>query len=189
MGLDFQLFIFVCTYLLFFFFNHCVIIYLIIAGITGTPETGKNKIKKASLGAEDTVPWCVIFIPSSFIIYFSNDYVVYRSYSQNTIECMHYLKKLGTKVDIPLFSSLCSAFFSSLLLSLIYLELQFLVLETGQQSTLLTTTLETLPPDLIENNPVSKIILFLFERNAQLKSKFSKKWFFFCFVFFLLLSH
>eukprot|EP00026_Physarum_polycephalum_P015922 Phypoly_transcript_16724.p1 GENE.Phypoly_transcript_16724~~Phypoly_transcript_16724.p1 ORF type:complete len:267 (-),score=27.43 Phypoly_transcript_16724:14-814(-) len=46
------------------------------AGITGTPETGKNKLKKSSLGSEDTVPW---------------------SYAQNTIECLKYLQNAGTK--------------------------------------------------------------------------------------------
>lgn len=46
------------------------------AGITGTPDTGKSKLTKASLGSENTVPW---------------------SYAQNTVECMKELKKQGTK--------------------------------------------------------------------------------------------
>jgi len=81
-----------------------------LSGVTGTPLTGKMKLTKASLGSEDTVPW---------------------SYMQNTIECIHQLKKLGTK---------------------------FIALEQTPNSTLLNATLPTIEASLVETNSICLVV-------------------------------
>lgn len=106
----------------------------LLAGITGTPETGKTKLAKASLGSEHTLPWC---------------------YVRNTTECIKELKSKGTKVCFTLIVNIVYCLTNKQFIALEQTKASQLLSTT--LATIPTSLLETNPISL-----PSSVLLYLF---------------------------